>query len=109
MCASADRGFGVQALCLTLHRAPVRVILPISRLQPPALGAENSEVCQAEPLQCKLQCGAQHSDAVLHAAPEIDGGGIVKILGRTRYFSNTETETHTLRQHLIVKDEVVGI
>src|ERR1700674_3246696 len=106
MPASRDRAL---ALCLTVHRPVVRVILRISRFQPPALGAENPEASQAESLQCKLQRGAQHSDAVLHAAPEIDGGRFIKILGRAGYFSNVETETHTLCQHLVVKYEVVGI
>src|ERR1700685_4193432 len=79
------------------------------RFHPAAGRAENPEASKPESLQCKLQRGAQHAHSIFHAAPKIDGGRILEILRRTRHFANAKSKMHTLRQHLVVKDKVVGI
>src|ERR1700722_4818735 len=64
---------------------------------------------QTNPLQRKLQSRGQNLKTVLHAAAEVNGRGLFEILGGTGNLPNAEAEVHALRQHLIVKHEVVGI
>ena len=59
--------------------------------------------------ECKLKAGEQHAKAVFHAAAEIDGGGLLEILRRAGNLADAEAEIHTLRQHLVVEDEVLRV
>ena len=60
-------------------------------------------------LQPIAEGGVNDSKPVLHAAAEIDGGGLRKVLRGTGDFGHLEAGIENLRQHLVVKDEVVGV
>src|ERR1019366_3132550 len=61
------------------------------------------------PLERKLKRGTEHPQSVLHAAPEIDGGGFLEILGGAGNFADAEPEVNALGEHLVVKNEIVAI
>ena len=60
-------------------------------------------------LEAELHRGAEHAQPVAAAAPEVDGGGLRKIFGRTGDLPDVEVGVDDLRQHLVVEHEVVGI
>src|SRR5580700_8518125 len=85
------------------------VISQAASLELAALVAEDAEAAQSPFLQGKLQCGRENAETVNDAAPEVDRRRLFEILGRARDFADAVAEVDTLRQHLIVEDEVVGI
>src|SRR6185369_9313203 len=85
------------------------VIGGVARVEFPAFRAEDTKMRQPRFLQGKLQRRREHPEAVGHAAAEVDGGCFFEILGRARYLANAETKVHTLCQHLIVEDEIIGV
>src|ERR1700685_86909 len=107
--ARQDPAIARVELCLRFDCPAARGGFCGGRFQPAPGRAENPEASKPESLQCKLQRGAQHAHSIFHAAPKIDGGRILEILRRTRHFANAKSKMHTLRQHLVVKDKVVGI
>ena len=52
---------------------------------------------------------SHHPEAVFDAAPEIDGGGLLKIAGGTGDLADGKAEIDHLGQHFVVKNEVVGV
>src|ERR1035437_6297676 len=61
------------------------------------------------PLERELKRGTEYPQSVLHAAPEIDGGGVLEILGVAGNFADAEPEVNALGEHLVVKNEIVAI
>ena len=60
-------------------------------------------------LQPIAEGGADNPEPVLHAAAEVDGRGFWKILCGTGDFGHLEAGIENLRQHLVVKDEIIRI
>lgn len=60
-------------------------------------------------VQTVEQGSLQDAQPILGAAAEVDGGSIVKITGGAGDFTDLVTLVKDLREHLIVKDEVVRI
>ena len=56
-----------------------------------------------------LQTGRQHTKTILHAPPEIYGRSFGEVLGWAGYFTDSESKVHTLRQHLVIENEVVRV
>src|SRR5208282_4573748 len=71
--------------------------------------AEYGVADNAGALEGELQSGCEHSEAILHAAAEIDGGGLLEILGGAGNFADAEAEIDALGEHLVVEDEIVAI
>jgi hypothetical protein len=64
-------------------------------------------MCHTQPVQPK-HCGRrQNSEAVGHAASEVDGRSLLKVFGRTRHLTDGVVKEDNLRQHLIVEYEIV--
>ena len=66
-------------------------------------------MCQARFCQAKTDGRRQTADAILDAAPEVDGRRFGKVFGRTTDFGNGIALPDNLGQHLIVKNKIVGI
>ena len=49
----------------------------------------------------------QHTEAVLHAAPEIDGAGLIEILRGASHLGDVETVPENLADELVVEDEIL--
>src|SRR6516165_504151 len=64
---------------------------------------------QSKLLEDKLGGRGQHSEAVPHAGPEVDRGGLLEVLSGTGNLADPEAEVDTLCEHLIVKDKTVGV
>src|SRR5208337_2138922 len=71
--------------------------------------AEYGVADNAGALEGELQSGCEHTEAILNAAAEIDGGGFLEILGGTGNFADAEAEIDALGEHLVVEDEIVAI
>src|SRR5215468_1948809 len=91
------------------RRRAASVVCGVSRIEPAAAIAENAEVPDPHLLQRKLQSGSQHAETVLDAALEVDRRCFLEIFRGTGNLADAKPEINTLRQHLVVKHEVVGI
>src|SRR5580658_684640 len=60
-------------------------------------------------LKFALQHGGEDSEAILHAATEIDGRCFLEVLGGAGDFADAIAEVNGLRQNLIVEDEVIRV
>src|SRR5581483_5630413 len=78
-------------------------------LQLPAVWAEAREVDQTCFLQRELHGGCKHTESILHATAEVDGGSFSKVFRWTGNFSDTETEVYALGEHLVVENEIVRV
>src|ERR1700757_5194992 len=72
-----------------------------------ALGAEDGEARESPLLECELKCGEQNSQAIGHAAAEVDGGSLLEVLRGTRDFAGAEAKMNALSEHLVVENEIV--
>src|ERR1019366_5467680 len=61
------------------------------------------------PLQCELNRRPKHTQAVLHAAAEIDGGRFLEILGGPGNLADAEAEVDALGEHLVVENKIVAV
>jgi len=73
------------------------------------LGMEHLHPDQAPLLQPEKKRRLQYPEPVDHTAAEIDRGGVREILGRAAQLPYAVAEPGDLRQHLVVKDEVVRV
>src|SRR5450755_1138695 len=96
-------------LALGTAGGPAGVIGGIAGLQTASFVAENSEVRDAHFLQGELQRSQQYPEPIFDAAAEVDGRRLIEILGGAGDLAEAEAEMRTLREHLIVKDKVIGI
>src|SRR5450631_1693165 len=88
---------------------PAGVVGGIAGLQAASFVAENSEVRHADFLQSELQRSQQYPKPIFDAAAEVDGRSLIEILGGAGDLAEAKAEMSTLREHLIVKDKVIGI
>ena len=70
---------------------------------------KNSKPPQPPFLKSELKRCSQYAKPVFHAALKIDRRSLRKIFRWTGDFPNSEPEVGALRQHLVIKDKVVGI
>src|SRR5450755_1027854 len=85
------------------------VIFSQARLQPAPVFGKNSEASQSPFLQGKLHRGSKHPESVFHAAAEVDGRRLGKVFRRAGHFADLESKVNALRQHLIIKNKIIGI
>ena len=60
-------------------------------------------------LQAVADGGVHYPESVFYAASEVDGGCLWKILRGAGDFGHLEAGIENLRQHLVVKDEIIRI
>ena len=89
-----------------LTRANRRIVLLIDLS---SIRIETWEMDNAHLVRGKADARDKNSEAVFHAAFEVDGRCFFKIFRRAGDFSNVKTKHHGLRDHLIVENEVVGV
>src|ERR1035438_3830231 len=75
----------------------------------PAVWVKAPNAGDVQSVRNKTGSGAEDSKSILHAALEIDGRGFFKVLCRAGDLSNAKAEHDGLGDHLVVKDEVVGV
>src|SRR3989442_6584910 len=86
-----------------------RIIVDHSRLQPASFGIKNSKPPQPPFLKSELKRCSQYAKPVFDAAPKIDRRSLRKIFRWAGDFANSEPEVGALRQHLVIKNKVIGI
>src|SRR4029453_6994531 len=64
---------------------------------------------QPPTLERELESRTQDAEAVGDATSKVDRRRILKVFGRTGDFSDAKAEMNALREHLVIKNEVVGI
>src|SRR5579872_1473076 len=107
--AARVRGANGDISALRFGSGSADIVGRIAGIEAASVRTEDSKIHDAEFLQSELQSCCEHAETVLHAAPEIDGRGIFKILGRARDFTDAEAEVNALCEHLVVEDEIIGI
>src|SRR4051794_38236699 len=79
----------------------------VVRAEAVALLAEHAEAGHAHLLQPELQRCEKHAKPIRHAATEVDGGSLGKILGRAGNLADAKLEVGGLRQHFVAEHEIV--
>src|SRR5258708_26602696 len=74
-----------------------------------SLRIKNREVPQPVLLQIKLQSRVQDTEAVFHAALEINRRCLREILRGARNFADAKTKMNALREHLAVEDKIIRV
>ena len=64
---------------------------------------------EPHPPQPVAEARPHHPQPVHDGPPEVDGAGLRKIAGGTRYLADREAEGHRLRQHLVVEEEIIRV
>src|SRR5258707_15001292 len=80
-----------------------------TRLESPPLFTEDRGVNDAGALERELKSGLQNLETVPNAAAEIDGRCFLEIFRRTGNLADAKAEVDALREHLVVKNEVIAI
>ena len=88
---------------------PSTLLLIVVQIQFSAFGVEDSKVHQTHSLKYQFQGSRDDSEAVLDGAWKVDGGGFREIFGGAGDLAHAIPEEDALGQHLVVKNEVVGV
>src|SRR4029077_15240153 len=74
-----------------------------------AVGIENPEPGETLAVQQALDGRLQHTQAVDDASEEVDGRGLGEVPSGARNLADPEPKAETLREHLVVEHESVGV
>ena len=69
--------------------------------------AIGSRILQSEFAETKGQRGSQAPEAILDAAPEVDGRSFLVVIGRTSNLCDRIAVPYNLDKHLVIEHEIV--
>jgi len=66
--------------------------------------SKEAHFCEAE-----LHSSEEATDPVFNTSAQVNGGRFFEVFGRATHLADGETGPKDLREHLVVKDEIIGI